>query len=83
MIIIVMIISLGKLHECHYAKVVIIMMMMTSIERSYLAIQLKNSGGNSHVRGLGVLAGVGWFLMAGFCGCLCSGSVVCLSRVWI
>ena len=50
---------------------------------SYLANQLKNHGSDAHIHGLGVFSFVGWFEMDGFCGCLCSESVVCSSRAWI
>ena len=62
MIIIVMVVSLRKLRECHYAEVVIIMMMI-SIEKSSLATRLKKCGGDSHVHGLDVLAGVGCWMV--------------------
>jgi len=64
--------------ECHYPTIIVIM-MMTSIENIYLATQL-NRDGDAHVCGLNVLACVGWFEMDGFCGCMCSGSVVCSSE---
>ena len=58
MVIIVMMILLRKLRECHYTKVVVIMMMI-SIEKGYLTTRLKNLSGDAHVHSLDVLTDVG------------------------